>query len=112
MIHGNQRSNVINDFPKILIHRNFDSPKIPNRREFRSWETIKAFRINELTFELIVDELLNAFKLFIENLVKPFQVPGQFDQENSYAPKIFCSVLGFLGEERGHIVFEQDRLLR
>ena len=75
-------------------------------------ETKKAFRVNELTFELIVDELLNAFKLFIENLVKPFQVPGQFDQENSYAPKIFCSVLGFLGEERGHIVFEQDRLLR
>ena len=95
------------DLPKTLTRRKFRFISISRLRE-----TIKAFRINELTFELIVDELLNAFKLFIENLVKPLKVPGQFDQESHYAPKIFCSVLGFLGEERGHIVFEQDRLLR
>ena len=31
------------------------------------------------------------------------QVPGQFDQENDYQPKIFCSILSYLGEERRHI---------
>ena len=41
-----------------------------------------AFRINDLTFELIVHELFAAFKLFIQNLIQPFRVPGQFDQTN------------------------------
>ena len=69
-----------------------------------------AFRINDLTYELIVDELLNAFKVFVKELLVPFKVPGQFSSE-LFSPQVFCTVIGYLGEERGHIVFEQDRLL-
>ena len=69
-----------------------------------------AFRINDLTYKLIVDELLDAFKKYIKELLTPFKVPGQFD-DNVFSPQVFCTVIGYLGEERGHIVFEQDRLL-
>ena len=38
-----------------------------------------AFRINDLTYKLIVDELLSAFVKYIRELLCPFKVPGQFE---------------------------------
>ena len=37
-------------------------------------------------------------------------MPGQLS-EGKLQPVIHCSVLGFLGEQNGHLVFEQDRVL-
>ena len=60
---------------------------------------------------VIVDELIEAFEIFIKQVTSAFKVPGQIDPEHRFESQIFCSVLGFLGEQSGHIVFEQDRLL-
>ena len=59
---------------------------------------------------VIVDEMLEAFEIVLENLLKDYQVPGQFD-DSFITPEIFCTLIGFLGEENGHVVFEQDRYL-
>lgn len=68
-----------------------------------------AIRVNRLTSMVIVDEMLEAFEILLENLLKDYQVPGQFD-EKFITPEVFCTLIGFLGEENGHVVFEQDRL--
>jgi len=70
-----------------------------------------AIAINSHTSMVIVDELLEGFKIFITEILHPFRVPGQTDRSHFFTPKLFCSVIGFLGEQNGHIVFEQDRLL-
>ena len=55
--------------------------------------------------------MIDAFKIFIHEVIRPFKVPGQFDNDATFQPKLFCSVLGFLGEKNGHLVFEQGRVL-
>ena len=41
----------------------------------------EAFRINDLSFNLIVDELMDAFKIFVTEMMKPFKLPGQIVNE-------------------------------
>ena len=63
--------------PKTDVHFLFQRYRYVFMFDFSS----SAFRINDLTYELIVDELLNAFKVFVKELLVPFK--GKFSRKIS-----------------------------